>query len=170
MSGQIRKGVTYAADNTVLDCLFCRIIAGKEPCTVVQSQSHAQSQAQSQSQAQTSSHPSLMGFLTINPATDLHILVTPRRHIQNIDALTKQDVPLLEEMRQFGSSLLTSDQQKDALYVFHLPPWNSIDHLHLHVIAHKSSMGFFNGYFKYLPGTPWCATIDTVIDRLNKQP
>lgn len=149
----VRKGVTYAADNAVVDCLFCRIIAGKEQSTMVKP---------------SIPHPDLLAFFTINPSTDCHILVTPRLHIQNVDALTKHDIPLLEDMQRFGNSLLTTEQQKDSLLVFHLPPWNSIDHLHLHVIANRSTMSFFNGYFKYLPGTAWCNTIDTVIARLKK--
>ena len=149
----VRKGVTYAADNAVVDCLFCRIIAGREHSTMVKP---------------PTPHPDLVAFLTINPSTDCHILVTPRRHIQNVDALTKQDIPLLEDMLRFGNSLLTDAQKQDSLFVFHLPPWNSIDHLHLHVIANRSTMSFFNGYFKYLPGSAWCASIDSVIARLKK--
>ena len=150
----LRKGVLYASDKTtVLDCLFCRIIAGKEPATSV---------------TPLVPNPDLFAFKTIAPATHTHILVSPRRHIQNIDALSAADVPLLQEMKAYGLSLLRADQQKDALLCFHCPPWNSIDHLHLHVIADRSSMTFFNGFFKYLPKTSWCQDIDSVLSRLQQ--
>ena len=154
MSSTIVKGVTYASDKTtVLDCLFCRIIAGKEPSSAI---------------TPPTPNPNLYAFKTINPATSLHLLISPVKHIKNVDALTPSDLPLLEEMKAFGASMLTEQQQKDALFVFHMPPWNSIDHLHLHVIAERSTMTFFNGYFKYLPGTAWCQSVDSIITKLRR--
>eukprot|EP01035_Chromulina_nebulosa_P021441 gene21441-27774_t len=49
---------------------------------------------------------------------------------------------------------------RDALYCFHCPPWNSIDHLHLHAIAKPLS---YSGSIKYLTGTYWCKTADDAV-------
>lgn len=150
----LKKGVTYnSANNAIVDCLFCRIIKGSEPASMIDP-----------------STPDLVAFKTINPATNYHILITPRKHISNAGALMTgcaEDIALLENMKQYGKSLLTEEQRKDALFCFHMPPWNSIDHLHLHVIANRSTMSFWNGFFKYLPGTNWCTDVDSLINKLK---
>ena len=39
-------------------------------------------------------------------------------------------------MRRIGSKLLTSlEPQRQHKFGFHVPPWNSVDHLHLHCFA-----------------------------------
>jgi len=151
----LRKGVTYSVvTKEVVDCLFCRIINGKEPASFI---------------SPPLANPNLVAFRTINPATSTHLLITPRRHIQNVASLTKAEVPLLQEMKTFGLSLLTPEQrEKQPLLLFHCPPWNSIDHLHLHVIAEPSRMSFFNAFFKYAPGTLWCADVDVLINKLQQ--
>jgi len=151
----LRKGVTYSvATKEVVDCLFCRIINGKEPANFVNP---------------LQPNPNLVAFRTINPATSTHLLITPRKHIANVASLTKAEVPLLQEMKTFGLSLLSPEQrERKPLLVFHCPPWNSIDHLHLHVIADPSRMSFFNAFFKYQPLTLWCTDVDSLINKLQQ--
>ena len=45
------------------DCLFCRIVAGEIPATIVYQDDH------------------LVAFKDINPQAPMHVLVVPRRHI-----------------------------------------------------------------------------------------
>jgi len=53
----------------------------------------------------------------------------------------------------------------DAKFVFHIPPYNSIDHLHLHVIARPDSMGT-TGKIKYSDGRFWCMTAEKAIQTI----
>lgn len=56
----------------------------------------------------------------------------------------------------------------DAQYCFHVPPLNSIDHLHLHCIASPQEMGWL-GWIKYYPDSFWCMTAETAILNLDAQ-
>eukprot|EP00121_Abeoforma_whisleri_P004405 Awhi_evm1s3981 len=49
---------------------------------------------------------------------------------------------------------------------FHWPPFNSIDHLHLHVIGPESTMSFF-GKLEFKVGTLWYKTGHQILQRLE---
>ena len=57
------------------DCLFCRIVAGDIPSETVH-------------ETETT-----VAFKDINPAAPLHVLVVPRRHIDDAAAVTPEDGP-----------------------------------------------------------------------------
>jgi len=115
--------------------------------------------------------PNLLAFQDRTPKAKFHALVIPKRFIPIVASLTKDDVPILQEMRDTGLALLEQYQPKafennDYILCFHLPPFNSVDHLHLHVLAPASKMNFLYRFGKYQVGTPWCADEATVRQRL----
>jgi hypothetical protein len=56
---------------------------------------------------------------------------------------------------------------QDYVLCFHIPPFNSIDHLHLHVLAPKTSMSTM-ATFKYRVGARWCTSDQQVALRLQQ--
>ena len=58
-------------------------------------------------------------------------------------------------------------ETEENLFVFHVPPFNSIDHLHLHVIGSPSSMSY-SSYFKYALDWGWCASAKSVLRPLER--
>ncbi|KAI9226415.1 MAG: HIT-like domain-containing protein [Piptocephalis tieghemiana] len=105
----------------------------------------------------------LVAFHDLHPAGKPHILVCPRAHVRNIQALRPgnlEDQLLLASMIQYGKALLAqhlSDGQEGNIRLgFHRPPFASVPHLHLHCIAQVPTKGWRR--FKY-PGkvktTPW---------------
>ena len=114
----IKKGVIYdATSGAVKSCLFCKIATREEPGTIIFEDSK------------------FVVFKTINPASNKHLLVTPKKHIQNLEALKgPADAALVREMIKVGVAAL-GDQAEGAHYSFHVPPFNSIDHLHMHAIG-----------------------------------
>jgi len=75
-------------------------------------------------------------------------------------------------MRQLGLELLGEQQplalkDEDYILCFHIPPFNSVDHLHLHVLAPASEMGVLYRYGKYNAGTRSCIGDLEVIERLE---
>lgn len=122
----IKKGVVYdATSGAVKSCLFCKIATREEPGTVVYEDTK------------------FIVFKTINPASNRHLLVTPKKHIQNLESLSGPvDAALVREMIKVGSVAL-GDQAEGAHYSFHVPPFNSIDHLHLHAIGTKYDKNLF---------------------------
>ncbi|CAG9325972.1 unnamed protein product [Blepharisma stoltei] len=65
-----------------------------------------------------------------------YLQIIPKRHIKNIYDLSPQDIPLLLHMWDTGQRLL-QDRHPNQKYIFgfHVPPRNSIDHLHMHCIV-----------------------------------
>lgn len=67
--------------------------------------------------------------------------------------------------------LLSKDGQTNESEVsmgFHLPPFNSIKHLHLHGIAPKSDMRFVSKWV-FRENSYWYKTVDAVIESLPDQ-
>lgn len=132
-----KKGVTYNFKREVTDCVFCRIANHdpKEPASIITD----------------SADNKYISFIPLGKVTKYHILVSPKRHIQNVDSLRLQsDAQIVREMIEFGKESLTKfsdhkvdpNNSLDVLYCFHVPPFNSIDHLHLHVIGKPQEMTF----------------------------
>lgn len=143
-----KKGVTYlTSTGEVIDCLFCRINDKREPGTIVYEDE------------------SFVVFKTIKPATHLHLLVTPRQHIKNVHSLNGMDgVNLVKKLVEIGKIAL-GEFEKDCQFSFHIPPLNSIDHLHLHAIASPSTMSFWSTQ-KYRQDTFFCQSAESVMQQL----
>jgi diadenosine tetraphosphate (Ap4A) HIT family hydrolase len=115
----------------------------------------------------------LLAFEDMHPRAPLHALIIPKRFIGSVfDLSLLQDQTLLEEMQHMAENLL--QEQYPAAYLsgdytlcFHIPPFNSVDHLHLHVLAPASHMKTYFRFIKYQIGTLWCTSLRTVRNRLR---
>jgi histidine triad (HIT) family protein len=113
------------------DCLFCKIVAGDVPSEKVH-------------ETETT-----VAFKDITPAAPLHVLVVPRRHIEDASFLTAADGPVLADM--FMAARAVADQaglatpDRGYRLVFNVGPdaMNSIPHLHLHVLGGEPLKGHF---------------------------
>ncbi|CAI0502613.1 unnamed protein product [Linum tenue] len=80
----------------------------------------------------------VVAFQDIRPAAFRHYLVIPVKHIATVNDLrrSEEDHSLVNHMLQVGRTLLQRDAP-DAKYRFgfHRPPFNSVNHLHLHCLA-----------------------------------
>ncbi|EKM58080.1 uncharacterized protein PHACADRAFT_139706 [Phanerochaete carnosa HHB-10118-sp] len=77
-------------------------------------------------------------FIVFNdhsPAAKHHLLVIPKRHVESVKTLKPSDAPMIQRMSEIGHSLLgeLSVPAASRMMGFHIPPFNSVDHLHLHV-------------------------------------
>jgi histidine triad (HIT) family protein len=64
----------------VNDCIFCKIIAGQIPSTVV------------------FEDEDVFAFRDINPQAPQHILVVPKKHIEKLNDLTAEDAALVGKL------------------------------------------------------------------------
>ncbi|KAJ7381276.1 Histidine triad nucleotide-binding protein 3 [Desmophyllum pertusum] len=106
------------------------------------------------------------------PAAKHHYLVIPKDHYGNPKSLYSEDhVELVERLLEVGKSVIadTEADSEDVLYGYHWPPFNSIQHLHLHVISPRTQMGFFARQI-FKPNSFWFVTHDWLLDRLKKNP
>lgn len=111
------------------DCLFCRIVAGDVPAEVVHRAERT------------------VAFRDINPVAPVHVLVVPRRHIDNAAAVAPEDaddvVALLTSAREVAEAEGIARPDRGYRLVFNVGPdaLNSVPHLHLHVIGGRMMTG-----------------------------
>ncbi|KAJ9470805.1 Bifunctional adenosine 5prime-phosphosulfate phosphorylase/adenylylsulfatase HINT4 [Diplonema papillatum] len=145
-----RKGVEYAADGSVQKCVFCDIIAGENDTRLVFRQAD------------------VAVFCPRTKSAAVHYLSVPTAHVKNIRNLgeDKQQARELLQKLDVRDKLLTAEQRARSVAVFHVPPYNSIDHLHLHMIV-----GPYVSVFDSIKHQPawwkaWTTSLDEVLSRL----
>ncbi|XP_035258588.1 histidine triad nucleotide-binding protein 3 [Anguilla anguilla] len=110
-------------------------------------------------------------FRDIKPGAPHHYLVVPTRHVGNCKSLRKEHVPLVEKMVEMGKTMLQKNgitDLDDIRLGFHRPPFCSVTHLHLHVMAPASQMGLMSRIF-YRLDSYWFITAEQLIQQLNSQ-
>ncbi|TMW56680.1 hypothetical protein Poli38472_006690 [Pythium oligandrum] len=158
-SNSCRKGVVYGSDGSVLSCRFCEILRTQDADFLYEDDTIAV-------------------FRPLYPVADSHVLVVPRCHIRNIKKLTQDHSELLQRMKQVAELVLlgdnvaspTSSSPKPTIeckYAFHSPPFNSIDHVHMHAFrTNERAFGCISA-IKYRTETWWCRSFDEVVARLE---
>lgn len=101
------------------DCLFCKIVAGDIPATIVAQDERT------------------IAFMDINPATRGHVLVIPRAHARDVHEIATEDLQAvaaaakllagrqLERLGADGVNLVNSNGSA---------AWQTVFHFHVHVI------------------------------------
>ena len=103
------------------DCLFCKIVEGNVPASIVHRDEH------------------LIAFKDINPQAPLHVLIVPRRHIDSLNALGPEDDDLVGEMVRRAAAIAHDHGVADTGYrtVFNCnaDAGQTVFHIHLHVLG-----------------------------------
>ncbi|EDO37394.1 predicted protein [Nematostella vectensis] len=138
-------------DEKLKKCVFCKISSKEQETRIIYEDEET------------------LTFKDLRPATDHHYLVIPKQHYGNPKSLTGDDLPLVEKLMDVGKKVLVQQNAntEDTVIGFHWPPFNSIQHLHLHVISDASQMRFASRHI-YRPGSWWFATVDWMLEHLKK--
>ena len=103
------------------DCLFCRIVAGEIPATIVYQNDH------------------VVAFKDITPQAPTHVLVVPRRHIASLNDLAADDDALVGEMVRSAAAIAKDNGHAAGGYrtVFNCnaDAGQTVFHLHLHLLG-----------------------------------
>jgi histidine triad (HIT) family protein len=103
------------------DCLFCRIIAGAMPATIVYEDER------------------MIAIRDVNPQAPMHVLVIPRRHISTLNDLAAADDGLVGEMTRRAAALAAEHGHADRGYrtVFNCnaEAGQTVFHIHMHVLG-----------------------------------
>eukprot|EP00736_Rhodelphis_marinus_P001418 Rmarinus@m.15134 len=161
MGAVFSKGVTRGANGEVLECLFCDIVSGKE--------------AQRGGTRVAHSTDDCVVFPTIKPQGRYHMLAVPREHIDNTDALRTTHEAVLLSLKEEGSECLRRVVEKNGdqfdpnlvSFSFHAPPFNSIEHIHLHVIYGPLRTWWSDIIHTPAPWKPWCSKYEDVLEGLK---
>jgi histidine triad (HIT) family protein len=106
------------------DCLFCKIVAGQIPGSIVYQDDR------------------VVAFKDINPQAPTHVLVVPRRHIASLNDLTAEDDGLVGEIVRRGAAIAKAAGHVDRGYrtVFNTTAdaGQTVFHIHLHVLGGRT--------------------------------
>ena len=104
------------------DCLFCRIVAGEIPATLV---------------AETDN---TVAFRDINPQAALHVLVVPRAHHENAAASAAADAAGFAALFAAAAEIARGAGYDDYRLVFNTGAGvgQTVFHTHLHVLAGRA--------------------------------
>uniref|UniRef100_A0A8C3G992 HIT domain-containing protein n=1 Tax=Cyclopterus lumpus TaxID=8103 RepID=A0A8C3G992_CYCLU len=106
----------------------------------------------------------LLCFRDITPGATHHYLVVPRTHIDNCTCLQGADIPLGDSHVGLIDSLAVSSAIDSEEMGFHVPPFSSVPHLHLHVLAPASDMTL-KSQLRYGPQTHWFITVSDILSK-----
>jgi histidine triad (HIT) family protein len=101
------------------DCLFCKIIAGEIPSTIVDSDERT------------------IAFMDINPGTRGHALVVPRNHSRDLLEIDPEDLAAVAVAGQRLAGRAKEALGADGVNLINscgAVAWQTIFHFHLHVI------------------------------------
>ncbi|KAG7402053.1 hypothetical protein PHYBOEH_007267 [Phytophthora boehmeriae] len=170
-----RKGVRYHRDGQVSSCRFCEILRARAEPFLYEDEH-------------------VVVFRPLRPIVPSHVLIVPRAHIRNVNRLAGRHRSLLARMHRVADIVMAqpttpdSDdaeakpQESSAIhnetavdrddtsvrYSFHVPPFNSIDHVHMHAFHDDPrSLGYY-GRLKYRTESWWCRSYDQVMARLEQ--
>lgn len=79
----------------------------------------------------------VLAFLDINPQTNGHTLIIPKKHYLDIDDITNETLEKIEETARYIKKLLTNKLNCDGItFVQNNGECQEVKHYHLHVIPH----------------------------------
>ncbi len=105
------------------DCLFCKIISREIPALIV----HEDEQA--------------VAFKDINPQAPTHVLIVPKKHLDNLSAATDEDKDLLGHLQRVSARVAgQAGREKGWRLVATNGRWagQSVDHLHYHLLGGRA--------------------------------
>jgi histidine triad (HIT) family protein len=106
-------------DLTSPGCLFCRIVAGEVPATLVAQNEDA------------------IAFRDLNPKAPLHVLVVPRDHHADVAQLAAADPDLLAAVVRLAGDVAAAEVGGEFRLLFNTgaSAGQSVFHVHAHVIG-----------------------------------
>jgi histidine triad (HIT) family protein len=123
------------------DCLFCKIVAGELPATIVAEDERT------------------IAFMDINPATRGHVLVIPRTHARDLHAIDPDDLRAVAVAAQRLASRARDRLGADGVNLLNsngAAAWQTVFHFHVHVIPR------YDGDPLRLPWVPGSGDMDEI--------
>jgi histidine triad (HIT) family protein len=111
------------------ECLFCRIVSGELPATIVYEDDNS------------------VAFLDHRPLFHGHTLLVPREHVETLDELSPKIVGPYFQAAQLLSRAVESGMEAEGTFVaMNNRVSQSVPHLHVHVVPRRKKDGL-KGFF-----------------------
>ena len=111
------------------NCLFCRIVSGELPATIVYEDDHS------------------VAFLDHRPLFHGHTLLVPREHVETLGELSTKIIAPYFEAAQLLSRVVESAMEAEGTFVaMNNRVSQSVPHLHVHVVPRRKKDGL-KGFF-----------------------
>jgi histidine triad (HIT) family protein len=123
------------------DCLFCKIVAGDIPATIVAEDERT------------------IAFMDINPATRGHALVIPRAHTRDVHEISTADLEAVAAAAQRLAARQRERLGADGVNLMNSngpAAWQTVFHFHMHVIPR------YDGDPLKLPWVPASGDMDDI--------
>ena len=112
-----------------MDCLFCRIVAGDTPATVVHEDDHT------------------VAFLDIRPVFKGHVLLVTREHVDTLPDLPGPLVaPFFTTAQALCRAVVAAMDAQGTFVAINNVVSQSVPHMHLHVVPRRRKDGL-RGFF-----------------------
>jgi histidine triad (HIT) family protein len=101
------------------DCIFCKIVAGELPATVIAEDDHT------------------VAFMDISPATRGHALVVPREHAEDLLSIEAEELGHVMHAAQRVAGRAKEVLGADGVNLLNstgAAAWQTVFHFHVHVI------------------------------------
>jgi histidine triad (HIT) family protein len=101
------------------DCIFCKIVAGELPATIVDSDERT------------------ISFMDIRPASRGHALVIPRAHAADVHAIDEQDLSAVAAAAKRLAAKARDNLGAEGVNLLNSSgavAWQTVFHFHMHVI------------------------------------
>ena len=103
------------------DCLFCRIVSGEIPASIVYQDER------------------VVAFRDINPQAPVHVLLIPRRHIGTLNDLSPADDGIVGEMVRRAAAIAgelgVSERGYRTVFNCNADAGQTVFHIHLHLLG-----------------------------------
>ncbi|KAF9099545.1 hypothetical protein BGX29_006098 [Mortierella sp. GBA35] len=132
-------------------CLFCEIVQGNTLDRVIYQDDD------------------IVAFYDIRPAAETHILIIPAVHIDSVKTVQVTDYQLLLKIKAKALDLLKQHghEPENCRLGFHIPPFNTVDHLHLHVLGGEFKSALRSA--KYETGKKWYMDLSKLFADLEQK-
>lgn len=107
-----------------MDCIFCSIVEKKIPSTIVYEDDN------------------FLAFKDINPEAPVHILLIPKKHIQGVDKVQKEDAEFLKNIYSVIQDIAEKQGISSSGYrvVTNVGEdgGQTVNHLHFHILGGRN--------------------------------
>lgn len=120
-------------------CVFCGIVAGTVPC------------------AKVAEDATTFAFMDIDPGSDGHLVVIPKRHSADLIEIPADDLVATTLAAQRIAKVVLSELGADGVNLLNCcgpAAWQTVFHFHLHVIPRYRDKGRDRLELPFKPGMP----------------